>query len=602
MGAISFVLYNISNPPIDNNLTQSVLNMKNRGPDYTGYAFESMPSLSKPNINSQLVLSKSEINNYKQLYCMYYYHRLSINDNSIDGSQPFEDPIIHKVLKYPELRSRVHRKLLCNGEIYNYAILKEQENFIEKDLQSNSDVEIIMPLYIKYGIEETLRKINGDFAFVLTENINTIQIKDINIFVARDPLGIKPLYMVKYNNRLQKNELNNIFYMFVSEIKGIPLNILNDPNYTISEVPPGTYWSYQNSIINNNSNEFISYYSLDNYRVNMNKELIENNSQFLYTKPTPDVLKDIYIHIRELVTNAVISRFELSDQKIGILLSGGFDSSIILAILLKYIQSGKSTKNINDLHIFTVNSNTDDLYYTNKCIEYLETKFNIEINHHTINIDIDSNNIKSVLTEIIGIVETFEPAIINDAIFYNYILKYIKNYSDIKVLLAGDGLNELCGYSCFNSLKGNEFQNKSIDLLQNINSKRNDKLAGYYSIELRYPFFDISFIEYILQIHPSIKKSTVYDDKNISIEKFIIRKSFESDYLPYDVLWRGRQNISQNTLDINLIYSDDDYYNDISIINFTSNLTKEELYYKKIYNTIYPKTTHILKSFWKNLM
>ena len=213
MGAILFLLYNMSKPPINIEYINSFMNMKSRGEDDTQFLIENTPVIN--NINTQQIssiLSKRELKEYKQITFNYGYHRMSINDISEDGSQPFEDPILHKISSYPELRNRPKRKLLCNGEIYNYGDLIESEGFTDKDLQSQSDCEIILPLYIKYadkeknsekGLVESLKKINGEYSFVLTENTTTFNLKNINAFVVRDLFGTRPLYMVKY---IAKNE------------------------------------------------------------------------------------------------------------------------------------------------------------------------------------------------------------------------------------------------------------------------------------------------------------------------------------------------------------------------------------------------------------
>ena len=113
MGAILFLLYNMSKPPINIEYINSFMNMKSRGEDDTQLLIENTPVIN--NINTQQIssiLSKREIREYKQITFNYGYHRMSINDISEDGSQPFEDPILHKISSYPELRNRPKRKFL----------------------------------------------------------------------------------------------------------------------------------------------------------------------------------------------------------------------------------------------------------------------------------------------------------------------------------------------------------------------------------------------------------------------------------------------------------------------------------------------------------
>ena len=232
MGAISLVFYNMKNPPVNIDLSKAFLRMKTRGEDDTQIGVESTPAITSFN-KTQIsnYLSRREIAEYRPMTFHYGYHRLSINDTSLDGSQPFDDPIAHKLMKYPELRSRLKRRLLCNGEIYNYSHLVNTYKFSDRDLQSQNDVEVILPLYIRNfeqakgdsttAFVNTLKELDGDYSFVLMENTNSFSLKDINLFVARDPFGVKPLYMVKYIP--SKNESNikgdKSTHMILSETK-----------------------------------------------------------------------------------------------------------------------------------------------------------------------------------------------------------------------------------------------------------------------------------------------------------------------------------------------------------------------------------------------
>ena len=83
--------------------------------------------------------------------CFMGFHRLCIHDTSSHGDQPFEMDDL---------------KLICNGEIYNYKALVDENNFT---MSSDSDCEIILHMYKKYGIYKTLRKLDGVFSFVLKD-------------------------------------------------------------------------------------------------------------------------------------------------------------------------------------------------------------------------------------------------------------------------------------------------------------------------------------------------------------------------------------------------------------------------------------------------
>jgi asparagine synthase (glutamine-hydrolysing) len=486
---------------------------------------------------------------------------------------------------------------MCNGEIYNYKELLESEGFTDKDLQSESDVEIVMPMYIKYGIQETLNKLNGDFAFVLTENTNSFDLKNIQIFIARDIFGTKPLYMVKHKKKL--------IYMFVSELKGIPKFMLSDIDYIVCEVPSGTYWSYKNSIIDKNSNEFISYVNWDYYR-DINNCIINTTDA--------DTLANMYNMINHKLTNSVIKRIHYN-LPMGIMLSGGFDSSIILSIMVKYLKSIDYDFNQYPISTFIItNSKNEDTAI--KCVEYLEKYHNIDIRHHNIIVNDTELLVKNV-DNIIYNIESYDPNMICASIIYDYLLKYIKQYTDVKILFTGEGLDELCGYKQLGELDESQFQDKSITLIKNIGKYdvlRMDKLAGLYGLEMRHPFLDKDFVEYILSIHPKLKMPQIYKTSEIPIEKYIIRKSFDlQDYLLEENLWRPINDVTNcfnvhndtNTIievndnmetsikTLNMILNEcyDIMYTDTQFYNYINNCkcnsikprNKQEMHYKKIF-------------------
>lgn len=484
MGALSFIIYNQSCKTYNIEFSNYFLKSKSRGPDNSSYTIEHSQNISPLKISPDTLkmnLSRSELANYSMHTFIYNHHRLCINDNSIDANQPFEDPIPFKIKDYPDLRKRPKRKLLCDGEIYNYSELKESENFSDKDLQSNCDVEIILPLYIKYGIEKTLNMLNGDFSFILTENTNTFILKSINIFCARDRYGVKPLWYIT-----TKDES---FFMFTSDIESVPDFIKTQSQYSINEVYPGTYWSYQTK----------------NFKSYIDETYID---QTLIDKTDPGTLQYIYNNIEILLQKACDIRIHNDNdtsQSIGILLdSTNFNSCLITILLLKsYISSSKS------IHLFSFNNENLDF------INYIEKKYNQSNNklfHHIIydneyqikdndNISIKSNK-SSITTK-----STF-----------NNIYKYIKLHNiNIKICYSGYGLNQ-------------------IWLNKKLNVSKYEYEAGKYGIELRFPYIDIYFINFISRLDHILKQDRNYKVNSKPIDKYIIRKTFEKE-LPEDITW-----------------------------------------------------------------
>ena len=142
----------ISNTPIDQPrlelITKEGMKCKKRGPDNT--------------------VTRKINNNFLM------FHRLKINDISDAGNQPLSHPDDYNLT------------LICNGEIYNHKDLIKKHSFNTK---SNSDCEVILHMYNKFGIEETIKSLDGVFAFLLIDN-NTKK-----IYIGRDPIGIRSLYI-----------------------------------------------------------------------------------------------------------------------------------------------------------------------------------------------------------------------------------------------------------------------------------------------------------------------------------------------------------------------------------------------------------------------
>jgi len=148
------------------------------------------------------------------------FHRLAINGLNEESNQPL---VINYVV------------LICNGEIYNY---KDLYKFMNVEPSTGSDCEVIIHLYIKYGIEQTLTMLDGVYAFILYDNRLT---EDLNnkMYIARDPLGVRPLYYLK--NKCNEHRLYNL-YGFASELKCLERFLNEDTHhYSIEQFIPGTY-------------------------------------------------------------------------------------------------------------------------------------------------------------------------------------------------------------------------------------------------------------------------------------------------------------------------------------------------------------------------
>ncbi len=431
-------------------------------------------------------------------------------------------------------------RLIFNGEIYNYNKIKK--DLKGHDFETKSDSEVILHLFEDKG-EDVVESLDGMFAFAICS--------DKDIFIARDPLGIKPLY---YGTRDGK------FY-FSSEIKSL-VKATKD----INEFPAGHYYS--------NEHGFKKYYELPK----------------IPDKFSSDIDK-IIISIRKKLEEAVIKRL-MSDVPLGIFLSGGLDSSIISSI------ARKNTYGI--LHSFAVGTpDSADILHSEEIAKFLGTK------HHTFKYD--KKEIIRTLPEVIYYLESFDPALVRSAIPTYFVSRLAQEY--VKVVLSGEGADELFGgYHYLKEINSDStalFQElKNITAsLHNTNLQRADRITMANSIEGRVPFLDIKLVNEASSISPELK---LYFKKSSGdfIEKWILRKIAEA-YLPHDFVWRRKEkfSIGSGTAEILESYADelisDSEFNKRYSIHDVEIKSKEELLYYKIFKQHY-RTSNILKTIGKS--
>ncbi len=407
------------------------------------------------------------------------------------------------------------------------------------------------------------------------------------------------------------------FYMFSSELKGIPTSVLQDTTYTVTEMPIGSYWSFNNSIVNRSESEYITYFDWNAFK---------SLDTCTITTPTPDILSEVYQSIQNYLIQAVVKRFKLSQTSVGVLLSGGFDSSIICSILVNYLFSVNHDFEQFPLHIFTIGDckNNQDIQNAEYVVEFLERLYNIDLHHHIIYVNNTtiSAQLEKKIDDIIYMVETFDNSCLREAIIFSYIFDHISTNTDVKVLLMGEGLDELCGYSQLFNGTDAQFQSKSVDLVQTYSKyfvRCTEKLAGSFGLELRYPYLDQSFLEYMLSIHPRLKRPQIFDHNMEAIDKYIVRKAFDAKdfpnsimYLPDDILWRTSSRVADGYLHFcdvfdsyfNNKYSDLEFNEYIQRMQLTNQLvpkTKEQMHYKRMFDNYFPNTS-VINKYWQDIL
>lgn len=433
--------------------------------------------------------------------------------------------------------------LVCNGEIYGFRDIKIELLKKGYSFKSDSDCEILLPLFKEFGFE-MFSKLDAEFALIIYDK------KEDKIIAARDPLGIRPLYYGKSKS--------NDTYIFASEPK-----ILVDLVEDIFPFPPGYYFDGE---------KFIQYSFITD---------VESK----HTR-----MRDVEKNIHSLLVEGVRKRLD-SDAPIGFLLSGGLDSSLVCSIATKILK--------NPIETFAIGMEKDaiDLKYAKEVADYLNT------NHHEVIITRD--DVISSLEEVIYNLATYDITTIRASVGMYLLCKYIHENTDIKVLLTGEISDELFGYKYTDYAPNpEEFQKESkkrIDEIHMYDVLRADRCISSNSLEARVPFGDLAFVKYVMEIDPKIKMN------RYNKGKYLLRKAFEGDYLPKDILYREKAAFSDavgHSLVEDIKEFAEDYYTDEEFeINrkkytFAQPFTKESLMYREIFEKYYPGQAHMIKDFW----
>ena len=520
------------------------------------------------------------------------FHRLAINGLNSKSNQPM---IMDDIT------------LICNGEIYNY---KELYEMMDVTPTTDSDCEVIIHLYKRYGIDQTLQMLDGVFAFILCDyDINNDYAKT---YIARDPYGVRPLYFLYHENGSHRElmndnsdiSLNNNAYEnknnligFASEIK--MLHAFKSENHIIEHFEPGTYSLYiLPHVVSSdwifNKKERYHTYGFNTIMYNIDDVNNEND------------MMSIYRNIQYYLTNAIKKRCYITERPIACLLSGGLDSSLVTALVNEYHKDISS----EPLETYSIGlEGSEDLKYAKIVADYLGTK-------HT-EILLKEEDFISAINEVIYTIESYDTTTVRASIG-NYLLgKYISENSSAKVIFNGDGSDELCGgylymHACPDEL---EFDKETRRLLKNIHAfdvLRSDKCISSHGLEPRTPFLDRSWVQYYLSIHPSVR----FHPKNKLCEKYLLRTAFSKTYfknsdgvplLPDEIIWRTKEafsdGVSKNTRSLYEIIQDYILTNIESEKKIDKNIviSKAEIekkYYKFLFNSFYKDVDNIIPHYW----
>jgi asparagine synthase (glutamine-hydrolysing) len=501
---------------------------------------------------------------YSKNYHMYWgFHRLAINGQTPQSNQPF-------FIK--------NCRLICNGEIYNFKSLIKEYN-LENEYTSDSDCEIIIHLYKKIGIRDMLRRLDGVFAFVLHDYETNFT------YIARDPVGVRSLFISGYDYTYSNS------LVISSELKAI-----NDCFKPMAkQFPPGCYAIYSKSNFDTANIPFLNFYSYYE-NVSISQDNATGIIERQYNYPTIEETEEtICRNIAMMFEEAVVKRL-MSDRKVGALLSGGLDSSSVVAIMCRHMPA-------KDLNTYSIGlKGSTDLVWARKVADYLGT------NHHEI--CLTEEQFLDAIKDTIYQIESYDTTSVRASVPNYLVSKYIFENTEDCVIYCGDMSDEIFGsYRGFMKAQSEEeFKRENERMVRDVcyfDLLRSDKSISGAGLEARVPFADKKFLQYVMSIPPKYK---MFSDERI--EKYIFRKAFDG-LLPNDILWRRKEAFSDGVSGhqrswfqiirdyIDTKVTDDEYNNAINIIH-NAPYDKESFYYRKIFDTLYPGCEQTIPYFWRH--
>jgi len=429
--------------------------------------------------------------------------------------------------------------IICNGEIYNFRKLKEK--LIPKyQFKTESDSEVILQLYREKGTE-CVKELDGMFAFAIFDGGT--------IMLARDPIGIKPLYYGYVGGNLY----------FSSELGAMTQAEVDE----VYEFPAGHYYTPREG--------FVQYYRIPEIEDRLLTDIDE----------TCEIIRETFI---ESVKKRLLAD---RDIHVGSFCSGGIDSSLVAAI---------AADEIPNLHTFVVGmidengQESDDLKASRIAAQHIGSR------HHEL--IFTEEEYYEALPTVIRKLESYDPSLVRCAVPCYFTCKLAADY--VTVVLTGEGADELfTGYHYMKHYpedKLNPEARRCIGNLHNINLQRADRMGMYFSLELRVPFLDVAMVDLSMKIPPDLK---IRQSEKVGnrIEKWILRKAFEdTGYLPDDILWRYKVQYTQGAgcEDLgekiaNSQMSDDEYERIVAENPKATINSKEAAYYFKIFRQFHPQ-------------
>ena len=403
------------------------------------------------------------------------HHRLAIIDISDKSNQPM------RIEKYV---------IVFNGVIFNYPLLKKKLEKKGHTFRSTGDTEVIIRSYMEYG-SECVKHLDGVFAFCIYD------IEKKNIFLARDRIGIKPLYYLKENDQVY----------FSSHMKGITKNMRTkeiDPvalnyQFTIHSVVPAPH-----TIIKNVK-------KLDpGCTITITKTGVLSKKRYFNINDiqlSDYTSNEINENISSLLSSAIKKRINIADVPVGILLSGGLDSSLITAISKEY----KDKINTYSIGFETINNEEgNEFYYSDMVARSFET---VHKKYKVSDIDLLKN-----LDDVI--LDMSEPMFSQDSSAFYLLSRNVSNST--KVVMSGQGADEVFGgYFWYKKI----MDEKNLDAIDTLSKYYFDRSYDNYKMIINKNFVEDNFAHkeinsMLNQMNPDLK--TLDKVLRLELSMFII--------------------------------------------------------------------------------
>jgi asparagine synthase (glutamine-hydrolysing) len=455
------------------------------------------------------------------------FQRLSIMGLTPQGMQPFELDNNYAV---------------CNGEIYGFRKIRDELIAKGYTFRSDSDCEILLPLYKEYGTD-MFSMLDAEFACIIYDH------EQHSFIAARDPIGIRPLYY-GYDGDI---------IVFASEAKDL-VKVCEK----IMPFPPGHYYK---------DGEFNCYCDIT-----------------AVDSVIHDDIETVCANIHDKLVSGVKKRLD-ADAKVGFLLSGGLDSSLVCAIAQREMDK--------PIRTFAIGMNTDaiDLKYAKQVADYIGSE-------HT-EVIITKEDVIAALEDVIHLLGTYDITTIRASMGMYLLCKAIHEQTDIRVLLTGEISDELFGYKYTDFAPSAEaFQAESVKRVRELHMYdvlRADRCISVNSLEARVPFGDLDFVKYVMAVDPEMKLN------KYNKGKYLLRHAFEGDYLPHEILYREKAAFSDavghSMVDYlkeyaESYYSDEEYELLCTKYSHAKPFTKESLLYREIFEKYYSGNSEMVVDFW----